>query len=133
MGAERESGADKDGVAEALERVRAGVRQRQSELACLDTDLGRLPGSLAAVNAGVELEEPTLEREGGSSLVDFVQKLTYHLFSRRHHRSLLQQQTRFNRSVALALEDLHTRQQRLGDALRELRDTLESSSQGPSG
>lgn len=124
MAADRDKEVLAEGVPEILDKVRAGVRQRQAELACLDGQTEGLPGMLATVTRQAELEEPSLHREGGSAVVDFVQKLTYHLFSRRHHRSLLRQQTRFNRSVALALADLHERQDRLAEAVRELRDAL---------
>ena len=107
---------DDRGVAEVLDRFRAGARQRQAELACLDEDLGRLPESIAALRRQMSLAEPSFRREGGSALVHFCQKAIYHLFSRRHHRSLLEQQSRFNRSVTLALEDLHRRRRRIDEA-----------------
>ena len=113
----RKRDADTEGVADVLERFRAGARQRQAELACLDEELGRLPETLAAVRRQMDLEEPSVHREGGSAPIHFIQKVVYHLFSRRHHLSILRQQSRFNRSVALALEDIYSRQRRLSEAL----------------
>ncbi|MEE2776447.1 MAG: hypothetical protein VYE73_06755 [Acidobacteriota bacterium] len=119
MSEARDPQSEGEAVADVLERVRAGARQRQAELASLDRDLGDLPASLAELRRQTDLEEPSLPREGSSALVHYLQKAIYHLFTARHHRSLLRQQTRFNRSVALSLEDLYRRQRRLRAALDE--------------
>jgi hypothetical protein len=115
-----------EAVAEVLERLRAGVRQRQAELACLDLERGDLPASLAAVKRDGVLEEPSFRIEGASALRTLIERAFYILFARRQHRALLRQQNRFNRSVELALGDLHARQ----EALRlELRQALERSAE----
>lgn len=121
MGAARERDSNTVDVADTLERIRAGLRQRRSELAALDAHTAPLPGPLAEVRAQAQLEEPSFYGEGGSRLQSFLQKVIYHLFSKRHHRSLLRQQSRFNRSVDLALAELFDRQERLAAQLERLR------------
>ncbi|HVR29844.1 MAG TPA: hypothetical protein VMS86_09975 [Thermoanaerobaculia bacterium] len=122
-----------DGVAEVLERLRAGVRQRQAELACLDEQRGDLPAALAAVRRDAVLEEPSWRIEGASALRTFLERASYALLGRRQHRSLISQQSRFNRSAELALEDLHARQKALERDLRRLERRLEHLEAGPAG
>lgn len=114
-------------VAEVLERLRAGVRQRQAELACLDQQRGDLPAFLAAVRRGATLEEPTFQVEGAGALRGFVEKAIYVLFARRQHRALLRQQTRFNRDVELALVELHARNEVLASELRAMAHRLRNA------
>jgi hypothetical protein len=115
---ERDSFAEPESVARALERLREGVRQRQAALACLDELRGERPAVLAAVARDAALEEPSFRVEGVSGPRAFLERAAYVLFARRQHRSLLRQQSRFNRSAALALEDLHARQDLLARELR---------------
>jgi hypothetical protein len=107
-------------VAAVLEGLRAGVRQRQAELACLDQQRGDLPGFLAAVRSEAILEEPSFRTEGIGALRSFLERAAYVLFARRQHRALLRQQNRFNRSVQLALEELHARQEAMSRDLRRM-------------
>jgi hypothetical protein len=113
-----------DAVAEVLERLRAGVRQRQAELAGLDQQSGDLPASLAAVRRDAVLEEPSFRIEGAGAVRNFLERAVYVLFARRQHRALLRQQNRFNRSVELALVDLHAREEALGRELRRMAERL---------
>jgi hypothetical protein len=110
--------AGDDDVVLVLERLRAGVRQRQAELACLDQQRGELPAFLAAVRRDAALEEPSFRSEGTSALRSFVERACYVLFARRQHRALLRQLNRFNRSVELALAELHARNEALAAELR---------------
>jgi len=105
-------------IAEVFERLRAGVRQRQAELACLDQQRGDLPAFLAAVRRESTLIEPSFRAEGAGAFRSFVERAFYVLFARRQHRALLAQQNRFNRSVELALAELHGTGQRLASELR---------------
>jgi len=119
------------GVAESLERLRAAVRQRQAEVAVLEASLDELPASLAAVERRHRLTEPTWAAEGGARWALRLQRVLYHLVAKRPHRSLLRQQTEFNRSVSLALRDLADRQQRIADALREIGAAGDTSGRDP--
>jgi hypothetical protein len=114
-----------DAVGEVLDRLRAGVRQRQAELACLDEQRGDLPAYLAAVKNAAVLEEPSFRTEGVGALRSFLERAAYVLFARRQHRALLRQQNRFNRSVEVALGEIHSRQDALSNDLRRLADRLE--------
>jgi hypothetical protein len=107
-------------VAALLERLRAGVRQRQAELACLDEQRGELPAFLAAVRRDGVFEEPSFRAEGAGALRAFVERAGYVLFARRQHRALLRQLNRFNRSVELALVELHVRNDALAAELRRV-------------
>jgi hypothetical protein len=107
-------------LAVVLERLRAGVRQRQAELACLDEQRGELPAFLAAVRRDGALEEPSFRVEGAGALRAFVERACYVLFARRQHRALLRQLNRFNRSVELALVELHARNDALATELRRV-------------
>jgi hypothetical protein len=111
---------DDDDVALVLERLRAGVRQRQAELACLDQQRGELPAFLAAVRRDAALEEPGFRSEGTGALRGLVERACYVLFARRQHRALLRQLNRFNRSVELALAELHARNEALAAELRRV-------------
>jgi hypothetical protein len=126
----------KEDVRELLEQLRAGVRQRQAELACLDEQRGERPAALAAVTRDAVIEEPTFRVEGVSGLRAFVERAAYVLFARRQHRTLLRQQNRFNRSAALALDDLHARQESLAREVRRLGERvaeLEASARAAGG
>jgi hypothetical protein len=112
--------APDDDVALVLERLRAGVRQRQAELACLDEQRGELPAFLAAVRRDARLEEPSFRAEGTGAVRSFVERACYVLFARRQHRALLGQLNRFNRSVELALVELHARNDALAAEVRRL-------------
>lgn len=116
--------APEEGVAQVLERLRAGVRQRQAELACLDEQRGERPAVLAAVARDAVLEEPTFRVEGVSALRAFLERAAYALFARRQHRTLLRQQNRFNRSLVLALDDFHARQETIAREVRRLSERI---------
>ena len=110
-------------VAEVLARIRAGVRQRQALLAAVPEETLQLPASLAQVQATQYLERPVpVSHRGWLGLpIVFAKKVVYHLFMKWYLASLLQQQTDFNRAVAVALQDLFERQRALARALAEER------------
>jgi hypothetical protein len=116
--------APDDTAVQVLEGLRAGVRQRQAELACLDQQRGDLPAFLAAVRRDAQIEEPSFRIEGAGALRTFVERVFYVLFARRQHRALLRQQNRFNRSVELALIELHGRNEVLASELRSTAQRL---------
>lgn len=117
-------------VAEVLAQLRAGVRQRQALLATVPEETLQLPASLAQVQATQYLERPvphSHRRWLGPPIV-FAKKVVYHLFMKWYLSSLLQQQTDFNRAVAVALQDLFERQRALARAIAESRGA--SSAEG---
>lgn len=114
-----------DDVAAVVERIRAGARQRQAENSALEDDLAGWPPPLEALRRYERLAEPSFDAESGGRAV-WLQKVCYHLFAKRGHRSLLRQQNEFNRQVGFALRDLCDRQRRLADSLVALEHRLEA-------
>ena len=112
-------------VAAFVERIRAGARQRQAENAALEDELAGWPPPLEALRRYERLAEPSFDVESGGRAV-WLQKVFYHLFAKRGHRSLLRQQNEFNRQVGLALRDLCERQRRLGDRMTALAGRLDA-------
>ena len=112
-----------DDVAAFVERIRAGARQRQAENAALEDELAGWPPPLEALRRYERLVEPSFDVESGGRAV-WLQKVFYHLFAKRGHRSLLRQQNEFNRQVGLALRDICDRQRRLGDRMTALEGRL---------
>ena len=114
-----------DDVAAVVERIRAGARQRQAENSALEDDLAGWPPPLEALRRYERLAEPSFDAESGGRAV-WLQKVCYHLFAKRGHRSLLRQQNEFNRQVGFALRDLCDRQRRLAGSMAALERRLEA-------
>lgn len=113
-----------DDVAAFVERIRAGARQRQAELSALEDELAGWPPPLDALRRYERLAEPSFDGTAGGRAV-WLQKVCYHLFAKRGHRSLLRQQNEFNRQVGFALRDICDRQRRLGDRMADLGQRLD--------
>lgn len=112
-------------VAAVVERIRAGARQRQAEIAALEDELAGWPPPLEALRRYERLAEPSFDAEAGGRAV-WLQKVCYHLFAKRGHRSLLRQQNEFNRQVGFALRDICDRQRRLGERMTALERRLDA-------
>ena len=113
-----------DDAAAFIERIRAGARQRQAELSALEDELAGWPPALEALRRHERLSEPSFDAASGGRTL-WLQKVCYHLFAKRGHRSLLRQQNEFNRQVGFALRDIHDRQRRLGDRMADLQGRLD--------
>ena len=111
-------------VAAFVERIRAGARQRHAELAALEDEMAGWPPPLEALRRYERVAEPSFDAASGGRAV-WLQKVCYHLFAKRGHRSLLRQQNEFNRQVGFALRDLYDRQRRLGDRMADLQRRLD--------
>src|SRR5262245_1296908 len=98
----QESEASRERVAEAVERARAGVRQRQAELATLGELEGESAALLLELRAAEYLREPqpVSPRPLLGGLLVFVRKAFFHLFLKWWSRPVLEQQNRFNRAAA---------------------------------
>ncbi len=114
-----------DDVGAVVERIRAGARQRQAENSALEDELAGWPPPLEALRRYERLAEPSFDAESGGRAI-WLQKVCYHLFAKRGHRSLLRQQNEFNRQVGFALRDLCDRQRRLADRMVALERRLET-------
>jgi hypothetical protein len=117
-------------VAAVLQQVRAGIRQRQGELASIQDDCAQIQLRLDELRQAVVVQEPTCvsPRPVIGRLIVQVRSLGFHLFGKWYAHSLLQQQNEFNRLAADLMEDLAVEQQRLASRLRVLVRELERSS-----
>jgi len=106
-------GAPRERVAAVLERVRAGVKQRQAELATVDAE--REDRRLALVELqGLEWVEepvPVSPRPGVGRLLVFARRAFFHLFHKWHARPVLHRQNAFNRAAVRLLRDLSAREE----------------------
>ncbi len=109
---------DERRVAEVLERVRAGIRQRQAELATLaggeETKL-----RLLELKTLEYVEEPLAVSPRpvvGRALV-FFRKASFHLLFKWWARPVLQRQNRFNQVASQLLHEMAGAQARLAEAL----------------
>jgi hypothetical protein len=105
-------------VAEVLERVRAGVRQRQAELATLaggeETKL-----RLLELKTLEYVEEPfavSPRAVVGRALI-FFRKASFHVLFKWWARPVLQRQNRFNQVASGLLHEMAGTQARLAEAL----------------
>jgi len=128
------TGDDSARVERALEQIRAGVRQRQAELATIDQELAKLPAALARVHELQYVEEPqsVSHRPVIGRVIVFFKTAFYRGFMKWFMSSVIEQQNAFNRATALALRELFERQRLLGESSRELADQLASLDAGPS-
>ena len=118
-------------VADALERVKAGVKQRRAELATLGERSEELRLALAELKKREFVEEPPCfsPRPVLGPLLVFLRKAGFHLFFKWYARPVQQQQNAFNQvasgriqSLAYALEDLEHRVELLAQRLDRLED-----------
>jgi len=113
-----EQPSDERQVAEMLERVRAGVRQRQAELATLsggeETKL-----RLLELETLEYVEEPLAvsPRPVVGGVLVFLKKAAFHLLFKWYARPVLQRQNRFNQAASQLLHELVGNQARLAEAL----------------
>jgi hypothetical protein len=110
--------ADEREVAAVLARVRAGVRQRQAELATLaGGEEGKL--RLLELKTLEYVEEPLAVSPRpvvGRALV-FLRKASFHVFFKWWARPVLQRQNRFNQVASQLLHEQAGTQERLAEAL----------------
>lgn len=126
------SGHDDVRVAEVLEQVRAGVRQRQAELATLDADLRSLPPALTRAQDLQYIEEPDCvsHRPIVGHVIVLAKRIVYQAFMKWFMSSLIEQQNAFNRAATRALRDLFERQRDLAKETRRLAAAVERDESG---
>jgi hypothetical protein len=123
-------------VAAVLERVRAGVRQRQAALAAIGERDEEVSLVLAELRAAELVREPQAVSPRpvvGRALV-LLRKVGFHLFVKWWVRPVLQQQNTFNQAASRLLDDLAgerrraaERAARLERRLDELEERVEAS------
>jgi hypothetical protein len=116
-------------VAEVLQRVRSGVRQRQAELATLAGGGEETKLRLLELKSLEYVEEPPLfsHRPGVGRLIVFVRKAVFHLFLKWYTRPMLLRQNRFNQAASQLLHELVARQAKLAETVARLTRELEEA------
>jgi hypothetical protein len=113
-------------VEAVLERVRAGVRQRQAELATLSGG-EEVKLRLLELKTLEYVEEPfaVSPRPVVGPLLVFARKAVFHLFVKWWVRPVLQRQNRFNQVASQLLHELVAHQGRLAEGLDRLARRVE--------
>jgi hypothetical protein len=109
-------------VAEVLERLKAGVRQRQAELATITAGTDEARFKLAELTAKEFVQEPMAVSPRpviGRALV-FLRKALFHVVFKWYMRPVLEQQNAFNQTASRLVQDLVQAQDRLARKVREM-------------
>jgi hypothetical protein len=116
-------------VAEVLQSLRSGVRQRQAEAATVgglaggsSVSPGGLAASFLAVRSHEYVQEPVpfSHRARYGKLIVFARKAFFHLFLKWFLRPALAQQNAFNQAAARLLQDLAEAEERTARETRLL-------------
>lgn len=123
-------GAQEVRVAEILRRIRAGVRQRQAEVATLGGQGEGALQPLLEIKAAEHVAEPhcVSHRPFLGRFIVLARKGFFHLFMKWYLRPILEQQNRFNRAASRLLQGLlesHSRLAQRVEALSRRLDALE--------
>ncbi len=109
-------------VANVLERIRSGVRQRQAELATLAGESEASKLRRLELKSLEWVEEPPLfsHRPGLGRLIVFARKAAFHAFVKWYARPILQRQNRFNQVASQLIQELSQEQSRLAHEVARL-------------
>lgn len=109
-------------VAAALERLRAGVRQRRAELATLGDESEATKLRVLELKTLEWVEEPPLfsHRPGLGKLIVLLRKVFFHAFVKWYARPLLLRQNRFNQVASQLIQELLAQQTRLAGEVGRL-------------
>lgn len=119
---------DEPRVAEVLQKVRSGVRQRRAEAATLAAGAEETRSGLLALKNKEYVREPVpfSHRARLGRLIVFSRKAVFHLFLKWFVRPVLEQQNGFNQAASRMIEDLVESQERTARELREVSARLEA-------
>jgi len=119
--------ADREQVADTLDRLRSGVRQRQAELSTVGADADDLRLRLAELQSNEFLMEPVCisPRPVIGPLLVWMRKGFFHLFIKWYLRPIVAQMNRFNSSAGTLIRDLSEANRDLADENRKLRGRVE--------
>jgi hypothetical protein len=126
-------------VAEVLQQVRSGVRQRQAEVATVAAGTEEARHKLVELAAKEFIQEPVCvsPRPVVGRLLVLSRKAVFHLFMKWFLRPVVEQQNAFNQSASRLLQDLVQSQESLARQVRELSARLDALDrrlrQGPEG
>lgn len=115
-------------VAEVLQQIRSGVRQRRAETTTLAAGGEETRSGLLALKTREYVQEPVAlsHRPRLGRLIVFARKAFFHLFLKWFMRPVLEQQNGFNQAAAKLIEDLVESQERTARELRRLAARLEA-------
>ena len=118
--------SDEPRVAEVLQQLRAGVRQRQSELATIGAATDEARFKLVELTAKEYIQEPICvsPRPIFGRWIVFARKAFFHLLMKWYLRPVLEQQNAFNQTASRLVQDLVQSQEKLARQLRELEARL---------
>jgi hypothetical protein len=113
---------DEPRVAEVLQKVRSGVRQRRAEATTLAAGAEEARSGLLALKNQEYVREPVpfSHRARLGRLIVLSRKAVFHLFLKWFIRPVLEQQNGFNQTASRLIEDLVESRERMGRELREL-------------
>ena len=114
-----------DRVEDVLERLRAGVRQRQAEVATISgSELAR--HKLAELSAREYVQEPIAvsPRPVLGRWIVLSRKAIFHLFLKWFTRPVMEQQNSYNQTVSRLIQDLMQTNEALAQRVRELEARL---------
>ena len=115
-------------VAEVLQKVRSGVRQRRAESTTLAGGGEETRNGLLALKQREYVQEPVAfsHRPGWGKLIVLARKAFYKLFLKWFMRPVLEQQNGFNQAAARLIEDLVESQERTAREVRQLTARVEA-------
>jgi hypothetical protein len=115
-------------VAEVLQKVRSGVRQRRAESTTLAAGGEEARNGLLALKQREYVQEPVAfsHRPGLGKLIVLARKAFYKLFLKWFTRPVLEQQNGFNQAAARLIEDLVESQERTAREARQLAARVEA-------
>ena len=109
-------------VDEVLQQLRAGVRQRQAELATMGAGTDEARFKLVELTSKEYIQEPIAlsPRPVLGKWIVFSRKAFFHLFLKWFMRPVLEQQNAFNQTAGRLIQDLVQGQEKLSRQLREM-------------
>src|SRR5947208_16647305 len=115
-------------VAEVLQKVRSGVRQRRAEATTLAGEGEETRSGLLALKQREYVQEPVAfsHRPGLGRFIVLARKAVYKLFLKWLTRPLLEQQNGFNQAAARLIEDLVESRERTAREVRQLGARVEA-------
>ena len=118
--------SDEPRVAEVLQQLRAGVRQRQAELATIGAATDEARFKLVELTAKEYIQEPICvsPRPVVGGWIVFARKAFFPLLMKWYLRPVLEQQNAFNQTASRLVQDLVQSQEKLARQLRELEARL---------
>lgn len=118
--------SDEPRVAEVLQQLRAGVRQRQAELATIGAATDEARFKLVELTSKEYVQEPICvsPRPVVGRWIVFARKAVFHVFMKWYLRPVVEQQNAFNQTASRLVQDLVQSQEKLARQLRELEARL---------